>query len=328
MKDTAYNQINPLIRIKESALLTNDQYERLLKAELGGVEDILKNTVYGPYLTIDFADHIETILDQEQQKLFSWAYENAPESDVVAIYTMRYLFHNLKVLTKAEVTGQNLDHLVISDGHFSLADLKSAIRTGQSSILPEHVMASINEVLAYFEDAKIMQAIDIIYDRTFLTEQRRLAEKLGYSELLQEVIAFIDLTNITTMARGILQGQHATFLTTVLSSSGSIPKETFLAFAEHSLGEFTDFLMSTSYHELLPVKEKELDVAALDKVKDDYVTSFFQKAKVMAFGPLPLLAFLNAKEIEWKNLRLLMVGKRSGFSLEQLQERMRLSYVS
>ncbi|WP_142295084.1 V-type ATPase subunit, partial [Staphylococcus aureus] len=98
----------------------------------------------------------------------------------------------------------NLDHLYIDDGFYSLETLKDAIHTQVSNELPESIMDSIREVRDYFEESTILQGIDVIYDRQFLTEQRRLADKLGYQELLTEVIAFIDLTNITTMARGIL----------------------------------------------------------------------------------------------------------------------------
>lgn len=48
---------------------------------------------------------------------------------------MRYTFHNLKVLTKAEMTNQNLDHLYIDDGFYSLETLKDAIHTQVSNEL-------------------------------------------------------------------------------------------------------------------------------------------------------------------------------------------------
>jgi len=143
------------------------------------------------------------------------------------------------------------------------------------------------------------QAIDILYDRAFLQQQRKLADELGYEELTKEVIAFIDLTNLSTMARGIVQHQNSNFLSTVLSSAGSLSKKELLTYAEKSLVEFTAF------------------------VKDDYLTSMYENGRTVAFGPLPLLAFLNAKEVEWKNLRLILVGKHSGFSNEKIRERMR-----
>lgn len=332
MKETSYNQMNPLIRLKETELLSNAQYEHLVNAKnLDELKDSLKNTVYGIYRTDDFAENFEYIYSKEKGKLYEWLYEMAPEPEVITIYTSRITFHNLKVLTKAELTGQNLDYLLIDDGRYSSETLKSAIHTRVSTELPELLMKAILEVLDYFQESSTLQAIDIIYDRNFLTFQRQLAEKLGDKDILAEVRAFIDLTNISTMARGILQGHNENFLSTVLSSSGSISKGTFLAYAQESLAVFTDFVLSTIYNGVLvPIvsaETKELDLIAFEKVKDDYLTSMYDKSKIMAFGPLPLLAFLNAKEVEWKNLRLILVGKRSNFPVEVVRERMRRTDV-
>ncbi len=45
------------------------------------------------------------------------------------------------------------------------------------------LMDYIREVHEYCEESTILQGIDVIYDRCFLTEQRRLGEQLGYPEL-------------------------------------------------------------------------------------------------------------------------------------------------
>ncbi|MTD39105.1 V-type ATP synthase subunit C [Erwinia sp. CPCC 100877] len=330
MKETAYNQINPLIRLKETELLTNTQYEQLLQAkDAAAVKELLKNTVYGTYLTGDFIENFEYVYAEEKGKLFEWLFALAPEPEVIEIYTSRLTFHNLKVITKAELTGRNLDHLFINDGRYSLEAIKSAVHTKVSTELSPSLMQAILEVLDYFQESAMLQAVDIIFDRNFLTFQRQLAEKLNYPEILAEVTAFIDLTNIATMARGLKQGQHANFLSTVLSSAGTIPKADFLAYTEQSFKSFTAFVLNTNYGNALKgivdPEMQELDLIAFEKAKDDYLTGLYTKAKIAAFGPLPLLAFLNAKEVEWKNLRLILVSKRSRFSSELVKERMRMT---
>lgn len=326
---TSYHELNPLIRGRELELLSTEDFERMIQAEsAAAVGEILKTTIYSPYIYDGFEQDFEKNLQKDQAKLFSWLKEAAPEPEIVWIYTMRYTFHNLKVLTKAELTGKNLDHLFIYDGFYSLETVKDAIHTQTSAELPQSVMDSIEEVKEYAEESTILQGIDVIYDRHFLKEQRRLGEKLGYQELLDEIIAFIDLTNLTTTARGILQKRTRGFMTAVLSSSGSISKETLLGFVEGDLEIFTSFLLTTDYGELLApaIKEGKIDLVSAERIKDDYLSSLYQAAQTQAFGPLPLLAFLNAKEIESKNLRLLVVGKRSFFEEEKIRERMRQIY--
>lgn len=328
-KDTLYNQVNPLVRVKEGELLSRDVWQNLLQAEtLEKVRQILSATPYAPYVKEEFfADNFDASLTRGRTKFFKWAYSVAPEPELIDTYTLRYTFHNLKVLTKADLTGQNLDHLVLPDGRFTSDMLKSAVRTQVSSSLPDYLVDGISEVMHYFEEGKILQGIDIIYDRIYLTQQKKLATQLGYPELLEEVESFIDFTNMIIMMRGLLQQQTASFLTTVLSSSGSIPKKNYLAYAGKTLKEYTQFLLSTKYKSVIEkiVTDDVIQVKELVVERDNYLTQFYLRSKVQAFGPLPLLALMNAHEIEEKNLRLVVAARLNDFSKDVVAERMRAS---
>ena len=202
--------------------------------------------------------------------------------------------------------------------------VRKGFKTKKEALEAEQYLRSV-ELKEKSFNSKI--SIDILYDRAFLQQQRKLADELGYEELTKEVIAFIDLTNLSTMARGIVQHQNSNFLSTVISSAGSLSKKELLTYAEKSLVEFTAFVRTTNYGQLLEKiinnETNELNLLAFEKLKDDYLTSMYENGRTVAFGPLPLLAFLNAKEVEWKNLRLILVGKHSGFSNETIRERMR-----
>lgn len=328
MKTQTYHQINPLIRMKESELLTAKQYEQLLQADTQDeLEDVLRHTVYGSYLSTHFFEDFESVHAKEQGKMYEWLYDLSPEAAVIEIYTSRFTFHNLKVLTKAEMLDQNLDHLLISDGRYAPDVLKSAIRTRVSSVLPQPFLAAIAEARAYLETTFVLPAIDIIYDRFFLAYQKELAQHLNHTDITEEVWSFIDLTNICTIARGILQGQNETFLSTIVASAGFLDQATLLAFSEQPLATFVAYLLTTRYSQLFEniaqPQTQTLDLVAFERAKDDYLSAIYDRAKVTAFGPLPLLAFLQAKETEWKNLRLLIVGKKNHFSTAQIKERMR-----
>ncbi|WP_071130654.1 V-type ATPase subunit [Enterococcus timonensis] len=326
-KDTLYNQVNPLVRVKEDELLKRSTWQSLENAtSLSAVQKILSTTIYAPYVRQkDFQLTFEDTLQQMRNEFFSWAYEVAPEKELVDLFTLRYTHHNLKVLTKAEFTGQNLDDLLIEDGRFTFDQLKSAVHTKASSILPDYLVAGIQEVADYFAEGKILQGIDIIYDRLYLTQIKKIAVELNYPELLNEVTSFIDLSNIMITARAIKQKQTPTFLSTVLSSSGKIEKSEYLEFSGATLAEFTQYLLNSSYHELisLSLDNAVLSLSKMAVLRDDYLSNMFTKSKTIAFGPLPLLALINAKELEEKNLRLIVTGMNNRFSKELIAERMR-----
>lgn len=321
-----YHMINPLIRIKENELLTQEQFKQLVEADdFDQIEEILQPTLYGQYLTNNFQFDFENILKKEEQQLYQVLLDLVPESKVIWSFTMRYTFHNLKVLTKAKWQQQNLDHLFIFDGFYSRKELKSVIQTGISARLPQEIVNAVHEVEHYLNESSILQGIDVIYDRYYLKEQKMLAEQLAYEELLQTTISAIDFTNISIAARCILQQRSSGFMSTVISDYGSLEKSAFLRLAEHPLADYIDFLKSTSYwNDLQPaLKKNEIDFLKLDLIKDNAPTFLYQKAVTTAFGPLPLLSFLNAKKIETMNLRMIIIGKRSGFSSRQIKERMR-----
>ncbi|MFC4771805.1 V-type ATPase subunit [Enterococcus hermanniensis] len=324
-----YHELNPLIRLKEMELLTSEQMSQMLEAaDLKTVEGILSGTSYGIYLTVDFPDNFEKIFEQAESDLFTELVPLVPDPNVIWIYTMRSTFHNLKALIKAELLKQNFDELYLFDGFYSLEKIKTAIRNGRATGLPECLLESIQEVREHFEESNSLQGIDIILDRNYLSCQRELAEQIGEPELLAEVISFIDFTNILMTARGIKQKRTRNFMSTVLSSQGSIPKVELLSYIETSLEQLTDYLRSTDYGEMIVtiVQETSLDLTQLERVCDDYLTKFYEAAQTQAFGPLPVLALLNAKAIEMKNLRLIITGKQVGLSTKQIRERMRVIY--
>jgi V/A-type H+-transporting ATPase subunit C len=49
-------------------------------------------------------------------------------------------------------------------------------------------------------------------------------------------------------------------------------------------------------------------------------------AKLEVFGPMPILAYIYAKENEVKNLRLILVGKENNLPIKEIRERMRIIY--
>jgi V/A-type H+-transporting ATPase subunit C len=147
-------------------------------------------------------------------------------------------------------------------------------------------------------------------------------------ELTKEVISFIDFTNILMVARGIKQKRNRNFMSTALSSHGSIPKDELLDCVEGDLERLTLFLRATSYGEIIEpiIQENTINLTQLERLCDDYLTGFYETAQTQAFGPLPVLALLNAKAIEAKNLRLIITGKEVGLTDEQIRERMRETY--
>lgn len=338
MKDTDYNIINPILRIKENELISDRDFSIMLATEsLRSFVDVLRTTAYGSYISRDnemeFIDNFEYYLREDRKKVFDWLYSIVPDKGPVDLFTLRYTYHNLKVLTKGEFLGKDLDHFLVDDRRYSFKTLKSAVFHLESTELPPIILESIREVKEELKQYEDVQGISVIYDCYCLKHRMILARELGIPELFKEETTYIDLTNISFMARGILQKQSPSVLSTVLSEDGSIPKDKLLKYAGSSdLEPFKSYIYTTVYKDIFysitDEKSKWINLRTLNVAKDNYITKSYQSAKLRAFGPLLLLSYLNAKEVEWKNLRLLIVGKKNNFSQKILKERIRESYVS
>ena len=331
MKQSTYHELNPLVRLKELELLAPELMARMIKAEdMTEIEALFRGTIYGEYLSDNFYESFEAALGTAQNNLLAELVKIIPDPNVIWIYTMRFTFHNLKALIKADLLNQDFDDLYIYDGFYSLDQIKTAIRTGQASGLPDILLESIQEVREHFEESNSLQGIDIILDRKYLYCQRKIADSINEPELTKEVISFIDFTNILMVARGIKQKRSRHFMSTALSSHGSIPKEELLDCVEVDMEMLTSYLKTTAYSEVIEpiIKDNTIDLSQLERLCDNYLTSFYETAQTQAFGPLPVLALLNAKSIENKNLRLIITGKRIGLTEDQIRERMRETYVT
>lgn len=57
------------------------------------------------------------------------------------------------------------------------------------------------------------------------------------------------------------------------------------------------------------------------------LTNLLKKSKEITYGPEVLFAYIHAKEIEIKNLRITFVGKANGLSSDFIRERLCDTYV-
>ncbi len=69
-------------------------------------------------------------------------------------------------------------------------------------------------------------------------------------------------------------------------------------------------------------------ITRLEKLSDDFITAYLQQGgKARPFGLEPLIGYLHAKDIEIRNIRMIMVGKINGLPIEAIRERLRDVYL-
>ncbi|PXW91828.1 V/A-type H+-transporting ATPase subunit C [Streptohalobacillus salinus] len=335
MQDTQYKGVNTLLRVYETQLLTREDYEKMLRAEnLSEALEALKSTEY----LIDEQELLEHktfdgFLMQRLKNLYEELYSVTPDSEVVQIYTLRYTYHNLKVLLKQKFTDQDLEHLLIHIGKYPVSTLRHLVNTGQSDELNPIMIEGVTGAIEDFETYGRLETADVFMDTYYYKHMRAITDRLNNATITKMADAMIDLDNLSTVVRSINQNKSRSFLHTVLSSSGTIPKKALIDAADDgAINVLNSLYLDKTYSkrlEAVVVESKDnINPMVLDKVIDEIVDDLMEEAKYQAFGPMPVMAFMFAIEKEVTNIRLILVGKDNQIDEDIIRERMRPIYGS
>lgn len=324
------NFIQSSVRIRhaEKKLLTKQQLQRLADAK--NLEDAIKllnETSYSSELSkLDRPENYEQVLSEVLNKTYKEAMEISPEKSLVEILSCKYDYHNLKVLVKENILKEKFDSMYcMLDGNEIEAFRELALKND------EGLSKDFKECLDFFETTKDPQDIDIFIDKKYFEKVLSLAEGFKLEMITEYFKAMIDFINLRTFIRCRKQNQVKETLEKVLIKGGDVE---------------TDKILDMFYEdiEILPIKLKAYKIGrvlskiveeykntnslnSFEKSMDDYLVEIVRKAKSIHYGAEVIFSFLFAKEMEIKNLRLILVGKVNGLSADFIKERLREVYV-
>ena len=327
-----YGQSVVTIRVLEKRLLTRNRLERMIEAETP--EEVLKllgETEYSQDMAdIHGSQDYEIILKRETERVFSIVRNMIKNTGIVDVLSLKYDYHNLKVLLKSKITGKDFSSLLMQAGTIDASKFKVKFET-QSNDLPQEIMEAIDEVQKDFEENHNPQRIDIIVDKHYFRNLSRLAKEIDVKVITDYVEGLIDFQNMITLFRVQKQKRDARFLETVIFEGGTISKNKIVA----SINDNTDTILNKFKKEKLGtylVKGLEAfsetkRLSELEKISDNYLMELNKESKYVVFGPEPLFTYLVAKEREINAVRMIMVSKINNISSDKIRERLRETYA-
>lgn len=335
MNDTDYKGINTVIRSNELRLLTDSDMERMLKAE--DLKDAL-NVLKGSDYNFDEQEVLRTkdfngFLMNHLADVYEEMYAIAPEPEVIDLYTLRYTYHNLKVLLKQLFMKENLEHLLIPIGRLSLESLVNLVETGEHETAHPLMVEAVQEAKSDYADTERLEAVTVFMDTYYFRHLRALTSELDNETITFITDTIVDLYNMSSLVRSLNQGKPRSHLYAVLSGRGSIPKREIIEeSANGAVSVLEKLYFGKSYGQRLSTIIKDsgnsIDTLQLDQIMNDIIHEAVVEGLYQPFGPMPLLGYLYAKETEVTNLRLILVGKDNGIPQETLRERVRKIYGS
>ena len=125
-------------------------------------------------------------------------------------------------------------------------------------------------------------------------------------------------------------GKSTEFLKGVLFSGGEVGEDAILTVSANGGSGLAELYAPTRFRAAAEAGAEALRGGALtefEKLCDDAVGEYLSGAQFVPFGEAPLLGYLAARETEYTNLRILLLGRSTGLPADIIRSRLRKSYV-
>lgn len=328
-----FTQVVPRLRVLETRLLDKAKLDRMIDSDSAEeAMKVLQETEYANVMSnVKRAEDYENMLSEELNRVYHEMYSMTPVKELVDLMSVKYVYHNLKVILKGIFLDKDLSEMIINIGNKDYNKIKFALENRVLVDFNSIERKAIEEVFEDFESKKDPQRIDIILDKYLYKEMLEIAKNLEDKFAEKYVRASIDLSNVKTLLRVKKQNKDREFLLSVVIDGGFIDKDTIVALLNDSTENIASKLSYTNYADILKngVDDyiKNGSAGLLEKLVDNYIMDLMKAAKMIPFGGEPLLSYIYAKETEIKVVRIIMVGKLNNIAGEVIKERLRDIYV-
>lgn len=330
IKDTDYLVISARVKAMETGLLTRERMEQILEAKSD--EEAAKILQECGYPELDAADPeaMDAALSAAREETLADVMDGAPEPRYIELFKLKYDYHNVKALLKAEAMGTSADRMLMDMGRVPAAVLKEAVRTGELDELPPMLASAVAEAKEILDTTRDPQLSDIALDRWTYADMAALAEDTNSDFLRGYVAVQIDAANLRALVRTVRMGKSPEFLRAVLIEGGEIPTDGILTLSANRGSGMSEVYGPTRFAAAAEAGAEALrggPLTKFEKLCDDAVGDYLAGAQYVPFGEAPLVGYLAARETEYTNLRILLMGRGAGLPADVIRSRLRAGYV-
>lgn len=342
------------IRIIEKGLLTKGDLRKVLDTDsLEGALAALRDSFYGPYVSkLENSALFESALQKAAKDAGDSVMQLAPEPMVIAAYRARNDFHNLKVFLKSEVLGvlgeeEAFTHLGNLPPDSLKKMLEGAVEEESPLEPPEFEADSIEEsawkVALKLVDlySQVLQAteveelcsfeVDSWIDKEYYAWAAVVYRKHGYDQLFDFIKAEIDIVNLKMAIRArLLEISDDNFDKIALLGGNLKVVELAQAYSQ-GLDSIASLYEKTMLGDLakrgVSLAQRSEPLTAWERECDNVMIEIIRKAAKICLGPEPVFGYMFGREIEVKNLRIILSGKQALIPEHEISGRLRESYA-
>ncbi len=352
------------IRIKEKEFLSRSELTSAVEGEgLSGALGALRDTSYGSYLgglatssedTGLFVPALEAALNGA----YAYAVAVSPDPLLITAFRARHDFHNLKVVAKSAYLGRDGEEQAVSRvGNLDPTSLWLAPPKAESSgdvplpsldkvetlrrdidIVTAAVLSARQEAMALVDSQsgsmppdQLALLVDSLIDAAYYGWASSVFKKSGHEGLREFISAEVDVLNLKVSMRASRLGIRRRFFKEMPLPGGNVPKESLVEALESRPSAIAAAFRDTPWESLAAsgaasCARKE-SLSRWEKACDNALMAVIRKARYYSLGPEPVYGFIFGKESEARNLRVILSGKQSAVSNQEISERLRDPYV-
>lgn len=317
------------VRAMERRLLDAPVIQRLLDAEdAASVIKILGETSYASTIAANAGEtDFDKILESELKSTYDEFVSFVPDKAIVDIMLLQYDFHNVKVLLKS--------YFNVKSGGKKRWDLLTSLGAYPSEGLITHVELEEYNYLPFGLKELVPHCIAILEQSGDAVEVERLLDKRMY-ELMLEEAKLLDMPGLTGWVRTRIDGENIRTLVRLkrfgydgqgcipfLHLGGAIPVTDLAVLANEPFESAVRALQYGEYGKFLSQIEFSGDfselIMQLEKALDDLYLERLSVFRYSSSAPENITWYLWAKEMEIKNVRMILVSKGGKSDNESLR---------
>ena len=313
------------VRAKESALLKKQDIEQLLALNSRGeAASFLKDKGYGYAETPTEAD---ALLAAEEQKLWEYVASVAPDFSVFSAFIVSNDYHNMKAVFKGMAVDREYDSLILRPSLIPVSVIEKSASEQEFSLLPEFCRQAAKEAYEALIKTGDSQLCDAILDASCMENKLKMSESVKIGMLCDLIKISVFYDNIKAAIRCARSGKSADFCDLCLVDTPVFTKKQLTFSALKGTENLLELLSSASVYRGAEAAEAyKASPGQFEKFVDNLLMSVAVKAKYVAVGPEPLIAYLQAKLAEIKAARIVVNGISTGEESSKTREMLRELY--
>lgn len=323
MRETEYAYGVARIRANELTLLSAAEIDRLVAAS--GYKEALRILADNGWAAPEKGTDLTAMLEAQSRETWALLTEVVPDIRELDSLIITNDFFNLKAALKATFSDDEPYLYTVTPSVHPPETICEAAATKRFELLPAYMQAPAEEAYDAIVRLESGRLADIFLDTAALNTRLDLAAQTG-NALLKDITRTVCASaNIKTAVRCARLGKDAAFMRRAMCRCASPDADRIAETALTGINELTAYLaVSFSEDAAEALKAGE---AAFEKWSDEAVVRSLQSAVFTPFGIEPFAAYFVRRELEIKNVRIILATKLNNIPAEQIRKRVRDVYA-